>query len=92
MDDVATGFGKLASARDAAARIATWEKSPEAKPFANLKADRAARSLLVQGRTARRAGDAKKAVAALEKLVHDFPKSRFTPRGRELLATLKPKK
>jgi len=93
MDDVATGFGKLAAARDAVARVAAWEKSPEAKPFlANLKADRAARILFVQGRTARRAGDAKRAVTALEKLVHDFPKSRFTPRGRELLATLKPKK
>jgi hypothetical protein len=93
MDDVATGFGKLAAAREAAARIATWEKSPEAKSLlANLKADRTARTLLVQGRTACRAGDAKRAATALEKLVHDFPKSRFTPRGRELLATLKPKK
>jgi hypothetical protein len=93
MDDVATGFGKLASAHDAAARVATWEKSPEAKPFlANLKTDRAARQLFFQGRVAARAGDSKRAGALLEKLVHDFPKSRFADRGRELLATLKPKR
>ncbi len=93
MDDVATGFGKLAVARDAATAVASWEKSPEAKPFlANLKSDRAARQLFFQGRIAARAGDAKKAVGPLDKLVHDYPKSRFAEPGRALLATLKPKK
>jgi hypothetical protein len=93
MDDVATGFGRLASAHDATARVAAWEKSPEAKPFlAGLKSDRSARQLFTQGRTANRAGDSKKALAAFEKLVRDFPKSRFSDRARVLLATLKPKK
>jgi TolA-binding protein len=93
MDDVATGFGKLAVAHDAAARVATWEKTPEAKgELVALKNDRAARQLYLQGRAAERAGDPKKALAALDKLAKAYPQSRFTARSEKLLASLRTRK
>ena len=93
MDDVATGFGKLAVAHDAAARVAAWERAPEAKSeLAALKIDRAARQLYLQGVAAARAGDAKKAAATFDKLVKSQPKSRFSARAEKLLAALPVKK
>jgi hypothetical protein len=93
MDDVATGFGKLAVAHDAAARMASWEKVPEAKgQLPALKADREARQLYLHGVALVRAGESKKAAAELEKLVKSQPKSRFTERAQKLLDSLSPKK
>jgi hypothetical protein len=93
MDDVATGFGKLAVAHDAAVRVAAWEKAPEAKgELMALKNDRAARQLYLQGRAAERAGDPKRELAALEKLAKSFPQSRFTARSEKLLASVRTRK
>lgn len=93
MDDVATGFGKLAVAHDAATRVAAWEKAPEAKgELAALKADRTARELYLEAVAAARAADTKRAAADLEKLMKSQPKSRFTERAQKLLASLPPRK
>jgi len=93
MEDVATGFGKLAVAHDAAARVATWEKAPEAKgELVALKNDRTARQLYLQGRSAEQTGDPKKTLATLDKLAKTYPQSRFTARSEKLLASLRSRK
>jgi hypothetical protein len=93
MDDVATGFGKLAVAHDAASRVSAWEKAPEAKAeLPALKVDRAARQLYFQGVGALRAGDAKRAAAILEKVTKSQPKTRFTARAEKLLTSIPAKK
>lgn len=90
MDDVRASFGKLASASSAAARVAAWEKEVDSKPFLrDLKAHRAARQLYDQGIDYDRAGDSRRALQTLEKLIRTYPESRFADRARGLVEALR---
>jgi hypothetical protein len=90
LDDVRVSFGKLEAATLASSKLAVWEKSPEAKPvLPELKVDRTARGLYLQGLDYRRKGDPKRAKQSFEKLIKTYPDSRFCPRARIQLEQLK---
>jgi len=89
-DDIKANFGKLPVAQSAAALVAEWEKNPAAKPaLAELKLHRSARQLYLQAVELERLGDAKKAAQTIDKLMKQFPESRFTPKARILRDSLK---
>lgn len=89
-DDIKASFGKLACAQSAGALVAEWEKNPAAKPaLAELKLHRSARQLYHQAVEQERAGDAKKAGQTIDKLLKQFPESRFTSKARILRDGLK---
>lgn len=84
-DDVKACFGKLACADAAAAQVTAWEKDPAHKPLLReLKEHRSARQLYLSAVELDRAGDARRAVSALDRLLRQFPESRFTDRARSL--------
>ena len=85
IDDVKASFGKLACAGTAASLLAEWEKSPAAATsLQDLKVHRGARQLYFQAVEQEQAGDRKKAIQTLDKLLRQFPESRFTDRGRAM--------
>jgi hypothetical protein len=90
MEDVRASFGKLAAASEAAAKVAAWEKAPDAKShLAELKDDRAARALFEQAVQFARKKDVKRTEQQVEKLSRAFPDSRFKNRLNRLVEEAK---
>jgi hypothetical protein len=90
LDDVKAAFGKLPCAGVASASLVAKEKDAAAKPhLAALKAHRGARQIYFQAVSLEQAGDRRRALDAVEKLLRQFPESAFTDRAMSLRAGLK---
>ncbi len=90
LDDVKAAFGKLPSAAAASTALAAHEKDPQAKPHLSvLKAHRNARQLYFLAVSQEQAGDRRRALESIEKLLRQFPESAFTDRATALRSGLK---